>query len=388
MIASVLGQVTELHEKSGTLKTCLPLVLLLGVAWSFYYARKEAFNTDGVLYVILVSFSFSAASISMHTLNKACVSLTGAPSTLTTIQMAIAVVVTLAMNHKEVFGADRKKLLRWTIVPIFYAGMLNSSLLGYKYLTLSLVTVFRNLSPLVTMTVEGMIMPPEQRPKVTLPVVVSLLIMVAGAVLFTNGQADATWIGLALVTLNTLLAIGDRCVQRRLLVAECKDLPLSACMTLNNSLGMIPTFIMAMSMHEAQTYAEHQMNWTDPATLLLVALSGMFGMGIGFYGLMCQKAMTATSFQVLQNMSKVCVVGVGVVVFGDNMDSPTRQAGMALSLLGSVVYGLARASEAAEKDAGETKPLLVQKLGPLTAAAHYFKAKLGRNDQEVTAAKA
>merc|ERR1719482_2327528 len=103
-------------------------------------------------------------------------------------------------------------------------------------------------------------------------------------------------------------------------------------------------------MDEVQTYPAHHSAWTDPATLLLVALSGMFGMGIGFYGLMCQKAMTATSFQVLQNMSKVCVVGVGVVVFGDRLDSPTRLGGMALSLLGSAAYGLARAAEAKDND--------------------------------------
>merc|ERR1719324_1530208 len=120
----------------------------------------------------------------------------------------------------------------------------------------------------------------EHRPTVTMPVVGSLLMMVVGALVFSYGQGAATWIGLALVTMNTLLAIGDRVLQRRLLVSECKDLPLSACMTLNNSLGMLPTFIMAMSMHEEQTYMQHEMNWKDPATLLLIALSGMFGMGI------------------------------------------------------------------------------------------------------------
>jgi len=379
MMSAAVLQAFEEHEKLGTLKTVMPLAIFLAMAWSFYYAKKELFPTEGVLYVILVSASFSATSISMHTLNKACVGLTGASSTLTTVQMAVAVIVTLALSGKEVWGADRKKLLRWCIVPIFYAGMLNSSLLGYKYLSLSLVTVFRNLSPMVTMTVEGFLMEAEHRPKVTLNVVLSLLMMAAGALLFTTGQGESTWFGLVIITLNTLLAIGDRCVQRRLLVSECKDLPLSACMTLNNALGMLPTFMMAMALHEPATFSSHKDAWTDPATLLLIGLSGLMGMGIGFYGLMCQKAMTATSFQVLQNMSKVCVVGVGVVVFGDRMDSPTRLGGMALSLLGSAAYGLARAAEAKDNDAikkadeGENEALLGGKFRPFRAAMQFVK---------------
>merc|ERR1719213_1221734 len=102
---------------------------------------------------------------------------------------------------------------------------------------------------------------------------------------------------------------------------------------------------MAMAMHEVQAYSVHRSAWRDPATLVLIALSGVMGMGIGFYGLMCQRAMTATSFQVLQNMSKVAVVAVGIVVFGDRMDSPARIGGMALSLMGSAAYGWARTSE-------------------------------------------
>lgn len=367
------------HEKFGSLETCIPLAGVLALAWAFYFVRKDFFHAEGIPYLILVSLSFSATSISMHTLNKVCVSLTGAPSTLTTIQMAMTVVITLALQGREVLQADRRKLFRWMIVPVVYAGMLNSSLFGYKYLSLSLVTVFRNLSPLVTMLVEGVIMDAQHKPRVTLPVVLSLLMMVVGALIFSLGQAGSTALGFGLVALNTLLAIGDRVLQRRLLVAECKDLPLSACMTVNNLFGILPTFAMAVATHEVDGYHSHHLAWADPATLVLIGLSGCMGMGIGFYGLMCQKAMTATSFQVLQNMSKVAVVAVGVFVFGDRLDSPARLGGMGLSLIGSAAYGLARAAEAPmTKDAveeapespkkGERQPLLGGRFAPFCPA--------------------
>jgi len=362
----------EQNEKLGALTTCLPLVIFLCVAWTFKFAKTDLVRTGGVLYIILVSASYCATSISMSTLNMACVSLTAAPSILTTIQMAFTVAATLALQWKEVVGADRKKMLRWCIVPVFYAGMLNSSLFAYKYISLSLMVVFRNLAPLVTMMVERLVMDAQHAPKVTLPVVLAIILMVVGARLTTIGQSDASWIGLGVVLLNTLLAVVDRIIQRRLLVSECEGLPLSACMTLNNSLGMLPTFAMAIAMHEVQTIPAHQAAWTDPATLLLIGLSGLMGMGIGFFGLMCQKAMTAASFQVLQNLGKIIVVLVGVCVFGDNLlDSRAHQAGMVLSIVGSAAYGLARASEAADQDAGssERQALLSGKSAP-PAAKH------------------
>jgi len=342
----------EQRGKRGSLEVCLPLAIFLCVAWTLNFAKKDLFQTEGVLYLLLVSTSFCATSISMSVLNKACVSLTGAPAVLTGIQMAFAVAATLASKWKEVFGADRKQMLRWCIVPVFYAGMLNSSLFAFDYVSLSLMIVFRNLAPLGTMLVESFVMDAQHAPKVTLPAVLAIMMMVMGALLSTIGQSDASWIGLAVVLLNTLLAITDRLIQRRLLVSECTDLPLSTCMVLNNSLGMIPTFAIAMATNEVQTIPAHHTAWTDPATLSLISLSGLMGLGIGFYGLMCQKAMTATSFQVLQNLTKVVLVFAGIYVFGDDMSTHTLQGGMALSIMGSAAYGLARASEAADKNAG------------------------------------
>merc|ERR1719217_2013607 len=110
------------------------------------------------------------------------------------------------------------------------------------------------------MLVEGIIMPPEHRPQVTLPILASMMIMVVGAVLFSWTESTFSWIGLGLVIFNTLVAIFDRLLQRRLLVEECKDLPLSACMTVNNSLGMIPTLLLAFASHEFQGMGDNAAN--------------------------------------------------------------------------------------------------------------------------------
>lgn len=344
-------------EKIGALTTIGPFFLILGVVWGFYFARRDMFPEKSAAYVALAGFSFSVTSVSMHTLNKVCVSFTHAPSSVTVIQMLIALVCFMAVHYREVLRANRKQMLNWCFVPLVYAAMLNTSLLGYQYLTLTLVTLLRNCAPMLTMVIEQFTMPPEYRPKFTLPVVASLATMVVGAFLFSYSQTTFSFFGLSIIILNTLLAIFDRVLQRRLLVEECKDLPLSACMVINNSLGMIPTLCLALVTQEFGVIRANAMNWTDPGIVLLLVMSGFMGLGIGIFGLMCQKAMSATSFQVLQNSSKVVVITIGIQLFGDKVDSPARIFGLLLSLVGSAVYGYAKSLEMTPQKKAELEPL-------------------------------
>jgi len=341
------ADILDAHDpkKHSVLMSMCPLFAMLFVVWAFYYMRKDMFADKSVAYIALAGFSFSVTSVSMHTLNKACVSFTGAPSSVTIVQMIIAVVAILAVQGREVLAANRNQMMRWCIVPIVYAAMLNSSLFGFQYVSLTMLTIFRNLAPMVTMAVEGIIMPPEHRPQVTTSIIFSLMIMVVGAVLFSYGDESFSWVGVSIVLLNTIVAIFDRVLQRRLLVKECKDLPLSACMTINNTLGVLPSVALIFLTGESQGLNAAAANWADPGVITLIIMSGFMGLGIGFFGLMCQKAMSATSFQVLQNMSKVVVVSIGVGIFGDKVVGIRQSLGIILSLVGSAAYGAARTQE-------------------------------------------
>merc|ERR1719378_1110208 len=97
----------------------------------------------------------------------------------------------------------------------------------------------------------------------------------------------------------------------------------------------------------------------DPKILVLLGLSGAIGLGIGYYGFACQKAISATSFLVLQNISKVAVVGMGIVFFHDPIKSPSAMAGLLLSLGGSYLYGKSQ-MDLAEELAAEKKRLAAE----------------------------
>merc|ERR1719453_1754780 len=97
------------------------------------------------------------------------------------VQMVVAVVAMAATSFKEVLAVDSKALLCWMIVPGFFSAMLISSFYTYQFISLSMLTVVRNLTPMVVLPIETMVMPADKRPALNLGVVASILIMLAGA---------------------------------------------------------------------------------------------------------------------------------------------------------------------------------------------------------------
>merc|ERR1719198_1026818 len=195
-------------------------------------------------------------------------------------------------------------------------------------------------------------MPPEKRPVLSKMVVASILIMLIGAVTYGGGLKDFSMVGVLLAVLNLVLAVTERNTSRRLLIEECQGIPLEVCTLVNNALGLFPSLVLAFATAETTKVSEHAAAWTDPKVWVLLLLSGAIGLGIGYFGFAVQKLISATSFLVLQNVSKVAVVLMGIVFFQDPIKSPFAMAGLALSLGGSYLYGKSQMdlqAEAAEK---------------------------------------
>merc|ERR1719221_2349952 len=112
---------------------------------------------------------------------------------------------------------------------------------------------------------------------------------------------------------------------------------------MNNAVGMFPTLILCFATHQIQdadTF-EHARAWSDHRILILLVLSGIVGIGICYLGFECQRQISATSFFVLQNASKVAVVTAGMTFFGDPI-SFIGSIGLAMSLGGSFLYSKAQ----------------------------------------------
>merc|ERR1719476_864191 len=214
----------------------------IGVLWAVnsWSGSPEAFR------IALLIVSWSSTSVGMHVLNKALVGYLGAPAIITAFQMGLTVLVCLARSWGDLASAPRAQLLRWMIVPVFFSGMLISAFYAYAKISLTLLTLVRNLTPLLMLPLEFLVMSPEKRPAISWAVVLGIFTMLVGPLVYSGGNlATISMVGVAFAFLNMILAVTDRLIQRRLLTTECKDLSSSVCTILNNFFGMVPTLLLA-----------------------------------------------------------------------------------------------------------------------------------------------
>mmetsp|Transcript_84938 Transcript_84938/g.150423 ORF Transcript_84938/g.150423 Transcript_84938/m.150423 type:complete len:388 (-) Transcript_84938:75-1238(-) len=312
----------------------------LWMLYSFYYRAAAVKGEHGTAYIALLCITWCSFSVGMHVLNKSLAGSLEAPSLISIIQMVIAVFLLGAYNFKQFMEANRQQMRTWLVVPVFFAAMLCSSFYTYQYISLSLLTVVRNLTPLIVLPIESLVMPAEKRPSVTIAMIGAILVMLAGTMVYSGGVKDISMVGIGFAVANMILAASDRIIQRRLLTQECSSLPSSTCAIINNSVGILPCMALAFITDEVHstTSPEHMAHWSDPRILVLLLLSGCAGIGICYMGFECQRVISATSFFVMQNVSKVAVVTCGIAFFGDPIRSPMAAGGLLLSLAGSYLY--------------------------------------------------
>merc|ERR1719420_1153365 len=296
------------HDLTSIFIFCIFVYGALGATW-FVYSRFDK-PVVARYELPLLCVTFCSMSAGMHVLNKSLVSTLKAPGLITAAQMLMAVLALSVTSLPQLMQSSPKQLFTWLLIPGLFAAMLISSFYTYEFISLSLLTVVRNLAPLVSLCVETVVMPVEKRPVLNAMVVGSILVMLMGAVIYAGGLKDFSILGVCLAVANLILAVTERMTSRRLLTEECNGLALEICTLVNNFLGMIPTLALAFFTKEMaqQTESVAIAKWMDPKVLVLLVFSGAIGLGIGYYGFACQKAISATSFLVLQNISKVAVV--------------------------------------------------------------------------------
>lgn len=314
---------------------CGAVLVGLMSCWACYGALAASGKDIRTVKLTLLCLSFGACSWAMNVLNKALVTTLGAPVLVTSAQMMMTVIGTLLLARNKL-TFDMVQVLKWSFVPLLFFGMLASSFFSFEYLTLSMMMMVRNLTPLVTLPVEMAVMPADKQPTVSRWMILALMVMLAGAVMY-GGAITLSWAGLGFALLNMVLAIADRVAQRKLLTTSCKDLSTETCVLLNNLLGVIPAALIGYWMGEVEHF--NSALWFKSSATMLLILSGIIGSGICYFAIAVQREISATSFMVLQNCARLCVVVAGIVIFGDHVDSLQKLVGLFLSFSGAIWYG-------------------------------------------------
>jgi len=229
-----IGEQAENHNLMQITAFCAIVYGTLGLGWFSFSRLPKDHEKRDTFELGLLCITFMSMSAGMAILNKALVSTLKTPSLITAAQMVMAVVALTCMSFQQLMESNPRQLLMWLIIPGLFAAILISSSYTYQFISLSLLTVVRNLAPLVSLTAETLLMPKEKAPAVNVLSVCSILIMLVGASVYAGSLASFSVVGILLAVLNLCLAITENMTSRRLLTEECNGLPLQICTLVNN----------------------------------------------------------------------------------------------------------------------------------------------------------
>merc|ERR1740138_629051 len=363
--------------------SCVSVIALLALGWGIYWF-KGGEEVPAIKLALLMG-SFAVCSWGMNVVDKTLVKDLGVPTLVTGAQMFMTVVACLIIGRSK-FSGSWDEIAKWCVIPFIFFSMLVSSFFTYKYLTLSMLMLVRNLGPIITLPIETAIMPADKKPYVTTPMLMALAVVLGSTFVYCQ-KIEVKLGGILLAILNMCLAITDRVAQRRLLTTECKGLSTETCVFLNNFVGLVPTAVMAVVTGEFAKVDAAKF-FLSMTTVLLV-LSGVIGTGICYFAIAVQREISATSFMVLQNCVRMAVVFVGVLVFLDPIGWPWQVIGLAMSFVGALLYGKAQLDGVSELKALEAiaKSEMAEEGGPDKSVEKSSKQDLPEKEKNASEKK-
>jgi hypothetical protein len=279
------------------------------------------------------------ASIGMNVLNKEAATTFKSTFLLVIIQMAFASAVILLMEFRKMSCARYGDLLRWSVVPLAFAGMLATSMWAMREASLSAVLILKNLLPIVSFAAEKALF--NTPLSITKSIVFSLFVTFIGTVVYGFADASVTNSGKIFVVVNCGFTLVDRLVQTYYLKLSSNfSISVPLCMLLNNTLGVAPMLALAFVGGEIPQWRT-VIAQADSDTWLWVVLSSGCGACLGYVGLRATQLVSGTTMLVLQNLNKVLLLAASAEFLGDSL-RPISWFGCAVSIGGCCWYSTLR----------------------------------------------
>jgi len=293
--------------------------------------------------VIWAVIFFMICSSSMLLVNKLIMGYWNLPVTITLIQLLFAC-VTLCFFPQFLRVGSWNDAWRWLrAVPLLFAIMLATSMLALKYSTTGAVVVTRNVAPLFALIMEAV---GKEKVQIDVWTIGALVFTLCGVVLYMMNDLQFSLIGLICMLINMVSAVGERIVERRLLAVDpVVDASKMALVLLTNLGGLFYVTFLLIPTQETSDW-DSLMHTDEGAPrpmyqYVLLLVSCVAGVAIGYAGINAQRHLTATSFLVVGNVNKFVVIFVGMA-FMSEASSWQAVLGCIIAISGGVMYALAR----------------------------------------------
>lgn len=221
---------------------------------------------------------------------------------------------------------------QWIPVNLCFVAMLLTSFVAMRYLSVPMITIFKQLANLVTATGEYYIF---GKP-VSKGVVLSFVLMIAGAILAAVNDLSFSFLGYCWQAAN--------CVSTSSYVLYLKhatrtvQLSKFGMVFYNNLLSLPMLAIIAIANAEPTTLLEaYRQGLLDARFFAFNALAGTFGMLLNVASVWCVAATSATTYAVVGALNKIPVTIFGFLIF-NVIISRDMAIYITMSLCGGFLY--------------------------------------------------
>eukprot|EP01038_Epipyxis_sp_PR26KG_P008599 gene8599-11619_t len=221
----------------------------------------------------------------------------------------------------------------WLPLNIIFIGMLSSGFVSLVYNSVPMVTIFKNLTNLVTVAGDWYLFGEH----VSWLTIVSIVVMTFGAVMSGANDLEFTLVGYSWMALNCIFTSSYTLYMR--FASTNINLPKFGMVFYNNVLSAAILFPFCVYKGEFQVLNDPQIMTSQ--FIILNVLAGLIGFYLNFASLWCVASTSATTYAIVGSLNKVPITVLGFILFQVKM-TERGIVFVTLATLGGFLYAYAK----------------------------------------------
>mmetsp|Transcript_5497 Transcript_5497/g.5918 ORF Transcript_5497/g.5918 Transcript_5497/m.5918 type:complete len:317 (-) Transcript_5497:130-1080(-) len=290
---------------------------------------------------IAALLQFGVSSVGMMLGNKLAVDALPLPCALVIIQ-AIGTLALLSLFRSKI---DRMRLdivKQWFPIACLFTCMLYTSLKSFVYVNVSTVLIFRNIGAIVTTVVEYLV----RGEVVNAEILMSEITIVLGAMMYGWGTANFSWTGFFWIMANVCAQVAYGVLLKHRMDKRPAFKEMSKfTMSLYNNVLAIPMLATVLLLQGEHFVLQTSLSSVTPMGWFWISITCVLGFMISTSGFGLQKLVSATTFLVINNVTKFLNILLGVVFLQDKIIGWLDGLGCVVAILAGVWYSSAQSRQ-------------------------------------------
>ena len=288
--------------------------------------KDDSFGGKDTMKAIVSSLAYAICTVSMVLSNKAISAYNSAeireriPPFFVVFYQSIFAVVFLEVLKKfkciEYEDFSKRDAIAVLPLSILFVGMIVSGFMAISYINVPLMTVFKNMTNLVTMSAEWYLF----NEQITSLMVVALIIMAVGATFAATNDVEFNLVGYIWMGVNCFLTAAYVLYMRY--ASDYIIMTRFGMVFYNNLLSLVFLIPLMFVFNEIPAILDEDVVM-NLKFFTSNTLAGLFGVSLNFASLWCVACNSGTTYSVVGTVSKIPIIILGAFMFKTNITVPT-----------------------------------------------------------------